>query len=92
MPLWLAVALKKRGKCTIRPPEWMTVGKVSLFPCECARVGVRVFGCSILHTCKFEVNRSYIESSMICVSDVSVNLLGDDRINEIDGALLAKNY
>ncbi|PSS32581.1 DNA replication complex GINS protein, partial [Actinidia chinensis var. chinensis] len=25
VPLWLAVALKKRGKCTIRPPEWMLV-------------------------------------------------------------------
>ncbi|XP_031259638.1 DNA replication complex GINS protein PSF2-like isoform X1 [Pistacia vera] len=25
VPLWLAVALKKRGKCTIRPPQWMTV-------------------------------------------------------------------
>lgn len=25
VPLWLAVALKKRGKCTIRPPEWMSV-------------------------------------------------------------------
>ncbi|KAL1542203.1 DNA replication complex GINS protein PSF2 [Salvia divinorum] len=24
-PLWLAVALKKRGKCTIRAPEWMSV-------------------------------------------------------------------
>ena len=27
VPLWLAVALKKRGKCTIRSPEWMSVGK-----------------------------------------------------------------
>lgn len=26
-PLWLAVALKKRGKCTIRAPEWMSVGE-----------------------------------------------------------------
>ncbi|GAB2299847.1 DNA replication complex GINS protein PSF2, variant 2 [Dionaea muscipula] len=25
VPLWLAVALRKRGKCTIRPPEWMSV-------------------------------------------------------------------
>lgn len=25
VPLWLAVALKKRGKCTIKPPEWMSV-------------------------------------------------------------------
>ncbi|KAL9275050.1 DNA replication complex GINS protein PSF2-like protein [Drosera capensis] len=25
VPMWLAVALKKRGKCTIRPPEWMSV-------------------------------------------------------------------
>ncbi|GMH04273.1 hypothetical protein Nepgr_006112 [Nepenthes gracilis] len=25
VPYWLAVALKKRGKCTIRPPEWMSV-------------------------------------------------------------------
>ncbi|KAL6320074.1 hypothetical protein AAG906_004472 [Vitis piasezkii] len=29
VPLWLAVALKKRGKCTIRPPEWMSVGEYS---------------------------------------------------------------
>ncbi|XP_057511134.1 DNA replication complex GINS protein PSF2-like isoform X1 [Actinidia eriantha] len=28
VPLWLAVALKKRGKCTIRPPEWMLVEKL----------------------------------------------------------------
>ncbi|XP_057789126.1 DNA replication complex GINS protein PSF2 [Salvia miltiorrhiza] len=28
-PLWLAVALKKRGKCTIRAPEWMSVDKLS---------------------------------------------------------------
>lgn len=27
VPLWLAVALKKRGKCTIRAPEWMSVGE-----------------------------------------------------------------
>ncbi|KAL3581553.1 hypothetical protein D5086_015885 [Populus alba] len=25
VPLWLAVALKKRGKCTIRPPQWMSI-------------------------------------------------------------------
>ncbi|CAN1798303.1 DNA replication complex GINS protein PSF2 [Linum perenne] len=25
VPLWLAGALKKRGKCTIRPPQWMSV-------------------------------------------------------------------
>ncbi|GLT43854.1 hypothetical protein SLA2020_177840 [Shorea laevis] len=25
VPLWLAVALKKRGKCAIRPPQWMSV-------------------------------------------------------------------
>ncbi|XP_055811298.1 DNA replication complex GINS protein PSF2 [Solanum dulcamara] len=29
VPLWLAVALKKRGKCTIRPPEWMSVEKLT---------------------------------------------------------------
>ncbi|XP_047956334.1 DNA replication complex GINS protein PSF2-like [Salvia hispanica] len=28
-PLWLAVALKKRGKCTIRAPEWMSVDKLT---------------------------------------------------------------
>jgi hypothetical protein len=27
VPLWLAIALKKRGKCRIQPPNWMTVGK-----------------------------------------------------------------
>ncbi|KAL8457025.1 hypothetical protein ACS0TY_035019 [Phlomoides rotata] len=26
VPMWLAVALKRRGKCTIRSPEWMSVG------------------------------------------------------------------
>ncbi|KAE8712091.1 DNA replication complex GINS protein PSF2 [Hibiscus syriacus] len=25
VPLWLAVALKKRGRCAIRPPQWMSV-------------------------------------------------------------------
>ncbi|GAB4827472.1 DNA replication complex GINS protein PSF2 [Ancistrocladus abbreviatus] len=29
VPLWLAVALKKRGKCTIRSPEWMSVEKLT---------------------------------------------------------------
>ncbi|CAI9092397.1 OLC1v1027625C2 [Oldenlandia corymbosa var. corymbosa] len=29
VPVWLAVALKKRGKCTIRPPEWMSVEKLT---------------------------------------------------------------
>ncbi|KAM0948287.1 putative DNA replication complex GINS protein Psf2 [Dioscorea sansibarensis] len=28
VPLWLAVALKRRGKCAIRPPEWMSVAKL----------------------------------------------------------------
>ncbi|KAL6526808.1 hypothetical protein OROGR_015898 [Orobanche gracilis] len=26
VPLWLAVALKRRGKCTVRAPDWMAVG------------------------------------------------------------------
>lgn len=30
VPMWLAVAMKKRGKCTIRPPEWMSVGELAL--------------------------------------------------------------
>jgi GINS complex subunit 2 len=30
VPLWLAVALKKRSKCTIRTPDWMTVGQCFL--------------------------------------------------------------
>lgn len=29
VPLWLAVALKKRGKCMIRPPEWMSVERLT---------------------------------------------------------------
>ncbi|KAF7131641.1 hypothetical protein RHSIM_Rhsim09G0166200 [Rhododendron simsii] len=29
VPMWLAVAMKKRGKCTIRPPEWMSVEKLT---------------------------------------------------------------
>ncbi|KAG9452029.1 hypothetical protein H6P81_004933 [Aristolochia fimbriata] len=29
VPLWLAVALKKRGKCMIRLPEWMTVERLT---------------------------------------------------------------
>lgn len=29
VPIWLAVALKKRGKCTIRPPEWISVEKLT---------------------------------------------------------------
>jgi hypothetical protein len=33
VPLWLAVALKKRGKCTIRPPLWMSVGELLLYLC-----------------------------------------------------------
>lgn len=33
VPLWLAVALKRRGKCAIRHPEWMSVGENSLYSC-----------------------------------------------------------
>ncbi|KAL3521102.1 hypothetical protein ACH5RR_019251 [Cinchona calisaya] len=29
VPIWLAVALKKRGKCAIRPPDWMSVEKLT---------------------------------------------------------------
>ncbi|XP_073021665.1 DNA replication complex GINS protein PSF2 [Primulina huaijiensis] len=29
VPLWLAVSLRKRGKCTIRTPEWMSVEKLT---------------------------------------------------------------
>ncbi|PKA63535.1 DNA replication complex GINS protein PSF2 [Apostasia shenzhenica] len=29
VPLWLAVALKKRGKCSFRPPEWMSVERLT---------------------------------------------------------------
>ncbi|KAL6126631.1 hypothetical protein ACLB2K_074677 [Fragaria x ananassa] len=29
VPLWLAIALKKRGKCTIRLPDWMSVENLS---------------------------------------------------------------
>lgn len=25
VPIWLAIALKKRGKCAIRPPPWMSI-------------------------------------------------------------------
>ncbi|PON95598.1 DNA replication complex GINS protein Psf [Trema orientale] len=25
VPFWLAIALKKRGKCAIRPPSWMSI-------------------------------------------------------------------
>ena len=27
VPLWLGIAMKKRSKCRIQPPEWMSVGK-----------------------------------------------------------------
>ncbi|CAN6472177.1 unnamed protein product [Victoria cruziana] len=29
VPLWLAIALKKRGKCRIQPPEWMSIEKLT---------------------------------------------------------------
>ncbi|KAF3775128.1 DNA replication complex GINS protein [Nymphaea thermarum] len=29
VPLWLAVALKKRGKCRIQPPDWMNIEKLT---------------------------------------------------------------
>ncbi|KAH7667860.1 DNA replication complex GINS protein Psf2 protein [Dioscorea alata] len=29
VPLWLAVALKRRGKCAIRPPEWLSVVRLT---------------------------------------------------------------
>ncbi|KAM4093997.1 hypothetical protein ACB094_06G161300 [Castanea mollissima] len=42
VPLWLAVALKKRGKCTIRPPQWMSVEKLTQV-LEAERDSQRVF-------------------------------------------------
>lgn len=30
VPIWLAVLLKKRGKCSVQPPEWMSVGETFL--------------------------------------------------------------
>lgn len=29
VPLWLAVALKKRGKCSILPPKWLSVERLT---------------------------------------------------------------
>ncbi|KAJ4886421.1 DNA replication complex GINS protein PSF2 [Raphanus sativus] len=29
VPLWLAVALKRRGKCTFRPPAWLSVDNLT---------------------------------------------------------------
>ncbi|KAL0691275.1 hypothetical protein Bca4012_090954 [Brassica carinata] len=29
VPMWLAVALKRRGKCTFRPPAWLSVGEIT---------------------------------------------------------------
>ncbi|MCO5556839.1 hypothetical protein L7F22_017629 [Adiantum nelumboides] len=29
VPLWLAIALKKRSKCRIQPPDWMSVEKLT---------------------------------------------------------------
>ncbi|XP_038698913.1 DNA replication complex GINS protein PSF2-like [Tripterygium wilfordii] len=29
VPLWLAMALKKRGKCSIRPPQWMLIDNLT---------------------------------------------------------------
>jgi hypothetical protein len=43
VPLWLAVALKKRSKCTIRTPDWMTVGQCFLPP---------FYSCSSIHSHK----------------------------------------
>ncbi|XP_057437492.1 DNA replication complex GINS protein PSF2 isoform X2 [Lotus japonicus] len=28
VPIWLAIALKKRSKCVIRPPQWMTLTQI----------------------------------------------------------------
>uniref|UniRef100_A0A7N0V5M3 DNA replication complex GINS protein PSF2 n=1 Tax=Kalanchoe fedtschenkoi TaxID=63787 RepID=A0A7N0V5M3_KALFE len=42
VPLWLAIALKKRGKCAISPPEWMSVDKLTEI-LEAERESPRVF-------------------------------------------------
>lgn len=42
VPLWLAVALKKRGKCSVRPPQWMSVEKLTQV-LEAERDSQRVF-------------------------------------------------
>ena len=33
VPLWLAVALKRRSKCSIRPPIWLTKGSSAVGCC-----------------------------------------------------------
>jgi hypothetical protein len=32
VPLWLAIMLKSRSQCTIRCPDWMTVGACAVWP------------------------------------------------------------
>ena len=31
LPLWLAITLRRKGKCTIQPPEWMSVESLERF-------------------------------------------------------------
>jgi len=30
VPLWLGIAMKKRSKCRIQPPSWMSVGEFAM--------------------------------------------------------------
>ena len=53
VPLWLAITLKKRGRCKIQPPEWMSAGEACGAACGdyvgvgCMRCGVRRCACAV---------------------------------------------
>eukprot|EP00243_Klebsormidium_subtile_P004760 TRINITY_DN1890_c0_g1_i2.p1 TRINITY_DN1890_c0_g1~~TRINITY_DN1890_c0_g1_i2.p1 ORF type:complete len:124 (-),score=9.12 TRINITY_DN1890_c0_g1_i2:512-883(-) len=55
VPIWLAVLLKKRGKCSIQLPEWMSVDELT-----------RVIGREQEHVAEFHpVHYHYIEIAQI---------------------------
>lgn len=67
VPIWLAVALKRRGKCTIRAPEWMSVDNLTKV-LEAERESPRVFEPLPFHY--VEISRLLFDHARDDISDV----------------------
>ncbi|XP_068651068.1 DNA replication complex GINS protein PSF2 [Aristolochia californica] len=78
VPLWLAVALKKRGKCMIRLPEWMSVERLTTV-LEAERESPREFQPLPFHY--VEISRLLFDHARDDISDIYMvrNLVEDIR-------------
>nr|GEX35232.1 hypothetical protein [Tanacetum cinerariifolium] len=74
VPIWLAVALKKRGKCQIRPPDWMSVDFIGALKFEQPQSASDDINDHIYHSDLWEqpIVRSLIED----IKDVRFHKIG----------------